>query len=92
MELESKTGANSLVFFLVVFLVYMLLSFLILVFFVIIIIIIAIIILDQLAFTYEIILLNKANQRKTRTKNLGKKNNTTQKQPRKKAKYFCPLP
>ena len=83
--IESKTGTNSLVFFLVVFSVYMLFSFLLLVFFVFIIIIIIIIILDQLAFTHEIILLNKANQRKTHTKNLGKKN-TTQKQPRKKGK------
>ena len=70
-------------FFLVVFLFYMLLSFLLLVFFVIIIIII--IILDQIAFTHEIILLNKGNQRKTRTKNLGKKN-MTQKEARKKGK------
>ena len=63
----------------------MLLSFLLLVFFVIIIIIIIIIILDQIAFTHEIILLNKGNQRKTRTKNLGKKN-MTQKEARKKGK------
>lgn len=76
-------------FFLVVFLFYMLLSFLLLVFFVIIIIII--IILDQIAFTHEIILLNKGNQRKTRTKNLGKKN-MTQKEARKKGKWVCPLP
>lgn len=68
------------------------LSFLLLVIFAIIIIIIVLIILDQLAFTHEIILLDKANQRKTRTKSLGKKDNTTvtQKQPKRKENTSVP--
>ena len=64
----------------------------VLVLYVIIYIILFIIILDQLAFTDEIILLDKANQRKTRTKSLGKKDNTTvtQKQPKRKENTSVP--
>ena len=60
------------------------------VFFVIIIIIIAIIILDQLAFTHEIILLNKANQRKTHKKSREKEQHDTE-ATEKESKIFLSL-